>query len=76
MLKISVIWRFLWYFYCNFFEIPEELAGQMYLNGVLWQVCDAVKLQGRRVSSVAGECISSKNHQEVPLLCRVLFVIT
>lgn len=76
MLKISVIWRFLWYFYCNFFEIPEELAGQMYLNGVLWQVCDAVKLQGRRVSSVAGEYISSKNHQEVPLLCRVLFVIT
>lgn len=64
MLKIPVIWRLLWYFYCNFFEIPEELAGQMYLNGVLWQVCYAGKLQGRKVSSLAGEYISSRNHKE------------
>lgn len=76
MLKIPVIWRFLWYVYCHFFEIPGELAGQMYLNGVLWQVCYAVKLQGRKVSSMVEEYISSGNHQEVTLLCRVLFVIT
>lgn len=48
----------------------------MYLNGVLWQVCYAAELQGRKGSSVAGEDISSRNHQEASLVCRVLFVIT